>query len=157
MLEVGNGMTQAEDRTHFSMWCMLAAPLISGNDLRKMTPQTTAILTDKELIAVDQDPMGAEGIKYSVRDSMEIWARPLQGGDWVICFLNRSLTAKKFSFDWEKESITDSVANVTLDTHSTVYSLDDLWLKKAAGKTSTPFSVTLPAHDVIVLRLKKSH
>jgi len=157
MLEVGNGMAPAEDRTHFSMWCMLAAPLISGNDLRKMSPQTTAILTDKELIAVDQDPMGAEGIRHSVKDSIEIWARPLQGGDWAICFLNRSLAPTKFSFDWGNESITDSVTNMTLDTRSTVYSLNDLWLKKTVGKTSMPFSATLPAHDVVVLRLKKAN
>ncbi len=58
MLEVGNGMTASEDRTHFSMWCMLAAPLIAGNDLRKMSAQTTAILTDKELIAIDPGSVG---------------------------------------------------------------------------------------------------
>jgi alpha-galactosidase len=153
MLEVGNGMTPAEDRTHFSMWCMLAAPLIAGNDLRKMSPQTAAILTDKELIAIDQDPLGAEGIKYAVRDSVEIWARPLQGGDWAICFLNRSSAPRPFSFHWDKESITDSVANLTLDSHSTAYNIHDLWMKKVVGKTSKPFSATIPAHDVIVLRL----
>jgi alpha-galactosidase len=156
MLEVGNGMTTSEDRTHFSMWCMLAAPLIAGNDLRKMSAQTTAILADKELIAIDQDPLGAEGIRYSNQDSLQIWARPLQGGDWAVCFLNRSAGEKKLSFDWGKESITDSVANMTLDTHSSVYSLYDLWQKKTVGKTSAPFTAMLPAHDVIVLRLKKS-
>lgn len=156
MLEVGNGMTQAEDRTHFSIWCMLAAPLISGNDLRKMSPQTTAILTNKELIAVDQDSLGAEGIKYAVRDSVEIWARPLQMGDWAICFLNRASAPRKIFFEWQKEPITDSVASLTLDTRSIAYNLIDLWLKKVVGKTSKPFSATLPAHDVIVLRLKQT-
>ncbi len=155
MLEVGNGMTASEDRTHFSMWCMLAAPLIAGNDLRKMSPQTTAILTDKELIAIDQDPLGAEGIRYSNQDSLQIWAKPLQGGDWAVCFLNRSAGEKKLSFDWGKEPITDSVANMTLDTHANVYSLFDLWQKKTVGKTSAVFTAMLPAHDVIVLRLKK--
>jgi alpha-galactosidase len=156
MLEVGNGMTPAEDRTHFSMWCMLAAPLIAGNDLRKMSPQTTAILTDKELVAVDQDPLGAEAIKYSDKDSLEIWAKPLQGGDWAVCFLNRSVGAKKVSFDWAKESITDDVANKALDTRSTVYGLYDLWQKKTVGKTSGIFSASIPSHDIVVLRLKKS-
>lgn len=156
MLEVGNGMTTSEDRTHFSMWCMLAAPLIAGNDLRKMSAQTTAILTDKELIAINQDPLGSEGIRYSDKDSLQIWARPLQGGDWAVCFLNRSAGAKKLSFDWGKEPITDSVANMTLDTHSTVYSLYDLWQKKTVGKTSSVFTGMLPAHDVIVLKLRKA-
>jgi alpha-galactosidase len=156
MLEVGNGMTAAEDRTHFSMWCMLAAPLIAGNDLRKMSPQTTAILTDKELVAVDQDPLGAEAVKYSDKDSLEVWARPLQGGDWAVCFLNRSIGAKKISFDWAKESITDDVAGKSLDTHSAVYGLYDLWQNRAVGKTSGIFSASIPSHDVVVLRLKKS-
>jgi alpha-galactosidase len=156
MLEVGNGMTTSEDRTHFSIWCMLAAPLIAGNDLRKMSAQTRAILTDKELIAIDQDPLGAEGIRYSDKDSLQVWARPLQGGDWAVCFLNRSATSKRLSFDWGKEPITDSIANMTLDTHSAVYSLYDLWQKKTVGKTSAVFTGTLPAHDVIVLRLRKA-
>ncbi len=155
MLEVGNGMTAAEDRTHFSMWCMLAAPLIAGNDLRKMSPQTTAILTDKELVAIDQDPLGAEAVKYSDKDSLEIWARPLQDGQWAICFLNRSTGAKKISFDWAKESITDDIANKSLDTHSAIYGLYDLWQNRVVGKTSGIFSASIPSHDVIVLRLNK--
>jgi alpha-galactosidase len=154
MLEVGTGMTAAEDRTHFSMWCMLAAPLIAGNDLRKMSPQTTAILTDKELIAVDQDPLGHEAIKYSDKDSLEVWARPLEHGYWAVCFLNRSLSAKKISFDWAKESITDDIAHASLNTHTDIYQLYDLWQKKKVGSTSTVFNASIPAHDVIVLELK---
>jgi alpha-galactosidase len=155
MLEVGTGMTAAEDRTHFAMWCMLAAPLISGNDLRKMSPQTIAILTNKDMVAIDQDPLGDEAVKYSDKDSLETWIRPLQGGDWAVCFLNRSKDPKKLSFDWAKESMTDSVTNMPLDTHSTIYNLYDVWQKTAIGKTSSPFSTTLPSHDVVVLRLKK--
>jgi len=71
MLEVGNGMTTSEDRTHFSMWCMLAAPLIAGNDLRKMSKTTLDILTNREVIAVDQDSLGIEGFKYADNDSLE--------------------------------------------------------------------------------------
>jgi alpha-galactosidase len=155
MLEVGTGMTAAEDRTHFAMWCMLAAPLISGNDLRKMSPQTIAILTNKDLVAIDQDPLGNEAVKYSDKDSLETWIRPLQGGDWAVCFLNRSKDPKKISFDWTKESMIDSVTNMPLDTHSTVYNLYDVWQRSAVGKTSSPFSTTIPSHDVVVLRLKK--
>jgi len=71
MLEVGHGMTASEDRAHFSMWCMLAAPLIAGNDLRNMTRQTISILTNKEVIAVDQDALGVEGYRYSQKDSVD--------------------------------------------------------------------------------------
>ncbi len=155
MLEVGTGMTAAEDRTHFAMWCMLAAPLIAGNDLRKMSPQTIAILTNKDMVAIDQDPLGNEAVKYSDKDSLETWIRPLQGGDWAVCFLNRSKDPKKLSFDWAKQSMTDSVTNTPLDTHSTTYNLYDVWQKSAVGKTSSPFATTIPSHDVVVLRLKK--
>ena len=57
MLEVGNGMTESEDRAHFTMWCMMAAPLILGNDIRSMTKQTLDIITNREVIAIDQDPL----------------------------------------------------------------------------------------------------
>ena len=77
MLEVGNGMSYNEDRAHFSLWCMLAAPLMAGNDLRKMTDQTKSILTNRDVIAVDQDALGIEGFKYSAVDGLEIWIKPL--------------------------------------------------------------------------------
>lgn len=86
MLEVGNGMSTGEDRAHFSLWCILAAPLMAGNDLRKMSRETDAILTNKEVIAVNQDPMGVEGYRYRVQDSLETWVKPLSDGDWAVCF-----------------------------------------------------------------------
>ena len=86
MLEVGNGMSTNEDRSHFSMWCMLAAPLIAGNDVRKMSKVTKGILTNKEVIAVDQDKTGIEGFKYKDQDSLEVWVKLLQNDDWAICF-----------------------------------------------------------------------
>ena len=78
MLEVGNGMSVNEDRAHFSMWCMLAAPLISGNDLRHMSPETLEILTNKEVIAVNQDALGVEGFAYSANEGVEVWFKPLE-------------------------------------------------------------------------------
>src|SRR5205814_1280084 len=65
MLEVGNGMTAAEDRTHFSVWCMMAAPLIAGNDVRKMNAETRTILTNKDAIAIDQDELGVQGFRHT--------------------------------------------------------------------------------------------
>lgn len=89
MMEIGNGMTVSEDRTHFSLWCMLASPLIMGHDLRKATKETIEILTNKEVIAVNQDS-GIQAFKYSDKDSIEIWAKLLDRGDWTVCFLNRN-------------------------------------------------------------------
>ncbi len=73
MLEVGNGMTPGEDRAHFTMWCMMASPLIAGNDITKMSPQTKALLTNKSAIAIDQDTMGIQGFRYAKKDSLETW------------------------------------------------------------------------------------
>ena len=78
MLEVGNGMAVNEDRAHFTMWCMPAAPLISGNDLQHMSKETREILTNKEVIAVNQDALGVEGFKYSAKDGVEVWFKPLK-------------------------------------------------------------------------------
>ena len=85
MLEVGNGLTDSENRAHFSMWCMLAAPLISGNDQRDMKPETLRILTNKGVLAVDQDKLGVEGFVYSTNGTVETWFKPLAGGDWAMC------------------------------------------------------------------------
>jgi len=153
MLEVGNGMSSSEDRAHFSLWCMLAAPLIAGDDLRKMAPQPAAILTQKSVIAIDQDPLGAEGFRYSVQDSLETWVKPLQGNDWAVCFLNRSATPKTIHFDWKDQHIVDTLLVRTLDAGSHRYALQDLWSSKMLGDTEKPFTGEVAPHDVILLRL----
>jgi len=79
-------MTENEDRAHFAMWCMLAAPLMAGNDLKNMSPQTHAILTNADAIAVSQDALGIQGLKYKSEDGLETWLKPLSGGDWAVAF-----------------------------------------------------------------------
>ncbi|MEO8414141.1 MAG: glycoside hydrolase family 27 protein [Ginsengibacter sp.] len=155
MLEVGNGMVVNEDRSHFSLWCMLAAPLIAGNDLRKMSKETSAILTNKEVIAIDQDKAGMEGFKYKDIDSLETWVKPLDDGDWVFCFVNRSHKPALVNFNWKDELVTDTLFNKTMNAKDHTYSIRNLWLKSNAGDTGKPFSAMLPSHDVIVLRLLK--
>jgi len=127
MLEVGNGMSVAEDRSHFSLWCMLAAPLIAGNDLRKMTKETNAILTNKEIIAVDQDVAGMEGFLYKSKDSLEIYVKPLSNDDWAVCFLNRSHTPMKVNFNWKEEVIIDTLFNKTMNANEHTYKIRNLW------------------------------
>ncbi len=155
MLEVGNGMSVAEDRSHFSLWCMLAAPLIAGNDLRKMTKETNAILTNKEIIAVDQDVAGMEGFLYKSKDSLEIYVKPLSNDDWAVCFLNRSHTPMKVNFNWKTEVITDTLFKKTMNANEHTYKIRNLWAMSNMGDTQKPLTAMLPSHDVIVLRLIK--
>lgn len=153
MLEVGNGMSINEDRAHFSMWCMLAAPLIAGNDLRNMSKETVAILTNKEVIAVDQDSLGIQGFKYSARDSLESWFKPLSKGAWAVCFLNRSIAPKKLSFNWKDHAIVDDFAKREIDFKKASFKIRDLWAKKYVGTTDKPFVTTVNGHDVVMLKL----
>lgn len=155
MLEVGNGMTYSEDKAHFSMWCMLAAPLIAGNDLRKMTDATKNILTNKEAIAVDQDSLGVEGFKYYSFDGLEIWVKPLKNNDIAVCFLNRSSREQNIYFDWKEHMITDTISHMNIDFKSEGYKLRDLWAKKDVGTTNKTFKQTIAPHDVVMLRLTK--
>jgi alpha-galactosidase len=155
MMEVGNGMTTGEDRAHFAMWTMQAAPLIAGNDFRKMSKETKDILTNKEVIAVDQDALGVQGFRHSMKDSVDTWLKPLQDGNWAVCFLNRSVKPKIIETDWTTAIMTDSVSARTFDPVSTTYRIRDLFLKKDMGTTRKPLTALLPAHDVLMLRLYK--
>ena len=153
MLEVGNGMTQNEDRAHFSLWCMFAAPLIAGNDITKMSKTTDDILTNKEVIAIDQDKAGYEGYKYKTMDSVEVYVKPLSNNNWAVCFLNRSGKPKTFNYDWQNEIVSDTVSHQTLDAKTTNYQLRDLWKKTNAGDTKKPLKATIGVHDVLMLEL----
>lgn len=153
MLEVGNGLTDAENRAHFSLWCMLAAPLMAGNDLRKMNSQTIATLTNKEVIAIDQDKLGIQGFVYSKKDSIEIFVKPLSDGQWAICFLNRSHLPKTIQFNWNEHLINDTLSQRLLNTKSKQYKVRDLWLKKDIGTTQSPIHTTLASHGVLMLKL----
>jgi alpha-galactosidase len=153
MLEVGNGMVANEDRAHFAMWCMLAAPLIAGNDMNNMSAETREILTNPEVIAVDQDKLGVQGFKYSAKDGVEIWFKPLADGNWVMCVLNRSTNAKNVTFDWKSEKVNDTFAKRDANFSTTTYSLRNLWTKKEAGTTKETLAAEIPGHDVLMLRL----
>ena len=111
MLEVGNGMTANEDRAHFSMWAMLAAPLIAGNDVRSMSTATKEILTNSEVIAVGQDRLGIQGFPAISEEGLEIWAKPLSNDEWAICFLNRGEETKNVNFSWKDDFIKDDHAS----------------------------------------------
>ena len=145
MLEVGKeGLSFAESRAHFSLWCMLAAPLIAGNDVRKMSPEITAVMIDKEAIAVNQDPLGKEGWRFRADPNQEIWVRELAGGDWAVALLNTGGAAADLEIDFNRGWwFTGGECSVR-----------DIWDKKDVGTTQTVFKKKLDSHDVAFLRLK---
>jgi alpha-galactosidase len=155
MLEVGNGMAVNEDRAHFSMWCMLAAPLIAGNDLGNMSRETSEILLNKDVIAVDQDKLGIEAFRYSTDGTREVWFKPLADGDWAMCVLNRSTRPQKVFFDWKTEKVSDELSRRKTAFDTTGYRIRDLWTKQDLRTTGQPLNAELPGHDVLMLRLEK--
>ncbi|TWF45162.1 alpha-galactosidase [Chitinophaga polysaccharea] len=154
MLEVGNGMTYEEDKTHFSLWAMMAAPLMAGNDIRKMSPQTKELLTNKSIIAIDQDPLGIQGFKYTDKDSLQVWFKPLQQGDWAICFVNRGSHDRPVMFNWKQTPVVDPVFHYTLEKNID-YTLYNVWTGKQEGTTKKNLNAILKSHDVLMFRLKK--
>lgn len=153
MLQVGNGMSVNEDRAHFSMWCMLAAPLMAGNDLRNMSADTLQILTNHEVIAVDQDKLGVQGFRYSAKDGLEVWFKPLVNDSWAMCVLNRSNVTKQIVFDWKNENVYDNLIRRSPQFDKLEYRIRDLWAKTDLGTTAKPLVADVPGHDVLMLRL----
>jgi alpha-galactosidase len=154
MLEVGNGMSTVEDRSHFSLWCMLAAPLAAGNDLRKMSPQTREILTNQEMIEIDQDERGIAAFKMIMPDSLELWVKPLKNNELALCFFNRTESTKKIDLNWKDLSISDLQSGLDIHFDKQIFTLHDVWTKKDIGKTSKKLERYIPSHEVLVFRLK---
>ncbi|HWU48371.1 MAG TPA: glycoside hydrolase family 27 protein [Asticcacaulis sp.] len=142
MLEVGNGgMTDTEYRAHFSLWAMLAAPLIAGNDLSNMSDATKAILMNKDVIAIDQDALGQQGHRVSKDGDYEVWARPLSNGDTAVILLNRSKAAHTMTADWTALGL-PAKADVK-----------DLWSKTVKKNVRTAYAAEVPSHGVVMIRV----
>lgn len=153
MLEVGNGgMNKEEYKTHFSMWCMLATPLMAGNDLRKMDADTKEILTNKEVIAVNQDKLGEQARRFMDMGEKEIWAKPLANGELAVCFLNRTESVWKLDYDWHKQTIyfADEV-----NIHKKEYKIRDLWKHQDIGTTKAHTQYEIASHGVLMVRLSQ--
>jgi alpha-galactosidase len=153
MLEVGNGLTEGENRAHFSIWCIMASPLIAGNDITRMNAVTLGILTNRNAVAIDQDSLGVQGWRVQQKDSLELWIKPLAGGNWAVCFLNRGSGTRVFTYPWTGQVITDPVSGRVLDCTKQTYTLTDVWAGKNAGTTAKPFVATIPGHDVALVLL----
>jgi alpha-galactosidase len=144
MLEIGNGgMTATEYETHFSLWAMVAAPLIAGNDLRSMTPETRGILVNREVIAVDQDALGKGGRRIGKNGNTEVWAKPLTGGAYAIGLFNRGASEVEVGVKW---------ADLKL---SGEYSVRDLWEHTNRGRSADGFSAKVAPHGVVLLRVSR--
>ena len=143
MLEVGNGgMNEDEYRTHVSLWAILAAPLIAGNDLTKMTPYTVEILTNREVIAVDQDPLGKQGFRVTQEGPFEVWMKPMADGSKVVGLFNRQRTIEQMAVTFSQIGISGEA------------SVRDLWLKRGLGRFKDKYSAYVPAHGVVLIRVK---
>ncbi|MHC3467902.1 NPCBM/NEW2 domain-containing protein [Streptomyces sp. 7R007] len=143
MLEVGNGgMTDTEYRTHFSMWSVMAAPLLIGSDLRKASPSTLDILGNEEVIAVDQDPLGKQGVVVSSEGGRWVVAKEMKDGSRAVALFNETNTA---------QHIATTAAAVGLPS-ARAYTLRDLW-RHRDNNTAGAIAATVPAHGTVLVRV----
>jgi len=147
MLEIGNGgMTETEYQTHMSLWSMLASPLLAGHDVRTMPDYIADILLNKEVIAIDQDPAGIQGARVSRIGpegyTLEVWKKPLAKGVAVGLF-NRSLDTARMTVKWADVGITAENPKVR-----------DLWMHRDITNAATEYSVNVPSHGVVMLRVE---
>lgn len=144
MLVVGNGgLTETEQRTHFAMWAMMAAPLIAGNDLRNASAATLEILTNRRLIAIDQDRLGVQGRQIAADGTRRVLAKPLANGDVAVALYNEGLTPI---------TVATTAAEAGLRGHH--FRLVDAW----TGRTTTSdgrIAATVPAHGTVVYRVSR--
>jgi alpha-galactosidase len=147
MLEVGNGgMSVDQYRAHFSLWAILAAPLFAGNDLADMNAEVAQILTNREVIAVDQDPLGVEGHRAFKDGEAEIWVRPLAGGSQAVVLLNRGQTARSMRLSWDTLRLP---AYVRLDVR-------DLWTNRRTDGATEALNFDVGPTAAVMLRVTPS-
>ena len=143
MLEIGNGgMTDIEYQTHMSLWSILAAPLLAGNDLRDMSPAISAILTNKEVIAIDQDAEGRQGRRAWNSGDQEIWTRDLSGGRKAVAVFNRGEAESKVTAKWSDLKMAAPASG------------RDVWAHKDVTVQSPGLTVTVPSHGVVMWVVK---
>jgi alpha-galactosidase len=142
MLEVGNGKMNAEEyRTHMGLWALLAAPLLAGNDLTTMSPETVATLTNREVIAIDQDRLGKQADRVWAEGSQEIWARPLADGSKAVGIFNRFDWLEVIAVDWAKLGFKGAVK------------ARDVWAKRDLGMLPNKFEAHVPGRGVLLLKV----
>jgi alpha-galactosidase len=142
MLEIGNGgMSDVEYRTHMSLWSLLAAPLLAGNDLRDVPPAILEILTNREVIAVDQDALGIQATRVARDGDLEVWWRLLSDGSHAVGLFNRGGEAAKVTAKWSDGRISGS------------HEVRDLWKHEDLGRMANAYSAEVPPHGVVLIRI----
>jgi alpha-galactosidase len=126
-----------------SLWCLLAAPLLSGNDLRDMKPSIADILMNKEVIAIDQDKLGKQGVRVSQEGTVEVWSKPLADGGHAVGLFNRGEATAKVAAKWNDIGIKG--------THK----VRDLWKHADLGKLDTEYAADVPSHGVVMLKIAR--
>lgn len=137
----GNGCTCAEYRSHFTLWCILAAPLLAGNDLRNMDAECRNTLLNREAIAVNQDPLGVQGWRCRKLGTKEVWIKPLQGNDLAVALLNRDEQQAAIQVRW-----------LDLDIEGP-QSVRDLWAHANLGVFHSQITFDIPPHETVFLRV----
>lgn len=156
MLEVGNdALIVNENRAHFSLWCMLAAPLMAGNDLRNMDKETIDILTNKNVIAINQDSLGRQAFKAKEWNGIEMWVKPLSDSNFAVCFFNRNDEPVSLSYEWGKEFMVDMINDWEVLPFNEKHTLVDVWKDKKIGTTLEILDEKIPGRDVLLLKLTR--
>lgn len=146
MLEIGNGgMTDDEYRSQFSLWSIIAAPLLAGNDIATMDDKTKTILLNKDVIAIDQDHLGVAGRRVRKDGDLEVWARPLADGGRAVVLFNRSEKTANIEARWPELGYPASIS----------LTVRDLWSHKSLGRATNHFSSNVPPHGVVMIRLSQ--
>lgn len=144
MLEVGNGgLTLSENRAYFTLWCLLAAPLMAGNDRARWHPRSVTSSRTRTRLPSTRIRWAAQGRKIRNDGNLEVWGKPLQGGEWAVALLNRGKEAREITVAWVEVGMSAAAAP----------RVRDLWTKKDHGPVKTLFTATVPSHDVVFVRV----
>jgi alpha-galactosidase len=133
---------------------MMNSPLILGNDLRSMPESTLKVLTNRAVIAINQDKLGVQAWKAIKDGQFEVWAKPLAGDEWAVLVLNRGGQRAGYTLDWAKKKISDDFSKRTLEVDKGAYQWVDAWTGKT-GDTTKKLDLNMAPHSVTLLRLKK--
>jgi alpha-galactosidase len=144
MLQVGNGgMTDVEERSHFSLWAIMVAPLMAGNDIANMEARVRDILLNKEVIAIDQDQLGIQGHRVRDDGDLEVWSKPLADGSRAVVLFNRGLQPAEIAAQWTELGYPLKISA----------EVRDLWAHKSLGRKAGGFSAIVPSHGVVMVRV----
>lgn len=140
---MGPGCTDLEYRSHFSLWCLSAAPLLIGCDLRKMSAYTKETLTNPEIIGINQDKLGKQGYRISNKDQTEVWIKPLENDTWGVGLYNRTDSIKNMTIHWSDLGLSSAMNGL----------VRDLWAHSDLGVYNNSFSKDVLPHECVVIKI----